>query len=246
MPAAWVTADEVYGQDPGLRGWLQERAQPYVLAVKRSERLEAAGPTAEQLASQVPAERWLRLNAGDGAKGRRLYDWARVSLTAPSPPGMGRWLLVRRSLRDPEELAFYACCGPAETPLARLVAVAGARWSIEVGFQTAKGEVGLDHYEVRRWAGWHRHITLALLAHAFLVAVRADATDGQGGRAGDRGRRAAGADRARDPAAAGPARARPPPEPGRVLAWSQWRRRHQARARRAHYQRRHRQVRLEY
>jgi SRSO17 transposase len=181
VPAAWVTADEVYGQDPGLRGWLQERAQSYVLAVKRTERLEPGGPTAEQLASQVPAERWLRLSAGDGAKGHRLYDWTRVSLTAPTTTGMNQWLLMRRSLRDPSELAFYTCFGPAGTSLARLVAVAGCRWSIEVGFQTAKGEVGLDHYEVRRWPGWHRHITLALLAHAFLAVVRADATDGQRG-----------------------------------------------------------------
>jgi SRSO17 transposase len=181
VPAAWVTADEVYGQDPGLRGWLQNRRQPYVLAVKRSERLEPAGATAEQLLGRVPADRWLRLSAGDGAKGRRMYDWTRVSLAATSPAGMGRWLLVRRSLRDPDELAFYACFGPTGTPLATLVKVAGCRWSIEVGFQTAKSEVGLDHYEVRRWAGWHRHITLALLAHAFLVVVRAGATDGQRG-----------------------------------------------------------------
>jgi SRSO17 transposase len=181
VPAAWVSADEVYGQDPSLRGWLQDRRQPYVLAVRRSERLEAGGVTAEQLLGRVPAERWLRLSAGDGAKGCRLYDWTRIPLAATSPAELSRWLLVRRSLRDPDELAFYACFGPAKTSLARLVEVAGTRWSIEVGFQTAKGEVGLDHYEVRRWPGWHRHITLALLAHAFLVVVRAEATDGQGG-----------------------------------------------------------------
>jgi SRSO17 transposase len=181
VPAAWVTADEVYGQDPGLRAWLQDRRQPYVLAIKRSERLEVGGATAEQLPGRVPADRWLRLSAGDGAKGRRLYDWTRIPLAATSPAGMTRWLLVRRSLRDPDELAFYTCAGPAGTPLTQLVTIAGTRWSIEVGFQTAKGEVGLDHYEVRRWPGWHRHITLALLAHAFLAVVRAGATDGQRG-----------------------------------------------------------------
>jgi hypothetical protein len=106
-----VTADEAYGQDPGLRAWLQNRKQPYVLAVKRSERLESGGPTAEQLANRVPAERWLRLNAGDGAKGRRFHDWTRVSLATTSPVGMTRWLLVRRSLRNPSELAFYLCFG---------------------------------------------------------------------------------------------------------------------------------------
>jgi SRSO17 transposase len=175
------TADEVYGQDPSLRGWLQDRGQPYVLAVRSTERLDPAGSTAQQLASQVPTERWLRLSAGDGANGRRLYDWASVPLTTPDAAGTSQWLLVRRSLRDPKELAFYACSGPAGTPLARLVTVAGTRWSTEVGFQTAKGEVGLDHYEVRRWPDWHRHITLALLAHAFLAVVRAGATNGQRG-----------------------------------------------------------------
>jgi hypothetical protein len=152
-----------------------------VLAVRSTERLGPAGSTAAQLASQVPAERWLGLSAGDGAKGRRLYHWARVPLAAPDAAGMDRWLLVRRSRSDPDELAFYACFGPAGTTLAQLVGVAGTRWSIEVGFQIAKGEVGLDHYEVRRWPGWHRHITLALLAHAFLAVVRAGATDGQRG-----------------------------------------------------------------
>jgi SRSO17 transposase len=88
---------------------------------------------------------------------------------------MARWLLVRRSRRD-GELAFYACYGPAATPLVGLVRVAGTRWAVEEGFQQAKGEVGLDHYEVRRWPGWYRHITLALLAHAFLAVTRAQAS----------------------------------------------------------------------
>ena len=88
--------------------------------------------------------------------------------------GMGRWLLVRRSRAD-GELAFYACYGPAVTPLVGLVRVAGTRWAVEEGFQQAKGEVGLDHYQVRRWSGWYRQVTLALLAHAFLAVTRAQA-----------------------------------------------------------------------
>jgi SRSO17 transposase len=88
---------------------------------------------------------------------------------------MARWLLVRRSRRD-GELAFDACYGPAATPLVGLVRVAGARWAVEESFQQAKGEVGLDHDEVRRWPGWYRHVTLALLAHAFLVVTRARAS----------------------------------------------------------------------
>jgi SRSO17 transposase len=179
VPAAWVTADEVYGGDPALRRWLEDRGVSYVLAVKGTEPLGtatqgSARATATQVAASVPATQWVACSAGHGAKGRRLYDWARVELAAPAAGGQ-RWLLVRRSRRD-EELAFYACFGPAETSLLGLVRVAGTRWAVEEGFQQAKNEVGLDHYEVRRWPGWYRHITLALLAHAFLVVTRTRAT----------------------------------------------------------------------
>jgi SRSO17 transposase len=179
VPASWVTADEVYGGDPALRGWLEDRDVSYVLAVKGTEPLVMATPgwaTAAQLAASLGAEQWVACSAGHGAKGRRLYDWARVELAAPAAPEMARWLLVRRRRRD-GELAFYACWGPANTSLVGLVRVAGIRWAIEDGFQQAKTEVGLDHYEVRRWPGWYRHITLALLAHAFLVVTRTQAGD---------------------------------------------------------------------
>jgi SRSO17 transposase len=178
VPASWVTADEVYGGDPVLRRWLEDRGVPYVLAVKGTEPLGTAtqeSATATQLAASVPVEQWVACSAGHGAKGRRLYDWARVELAAPAASGTARWLLVRRSRRD-GELAFYACSGPSETSLLGLVRVAGTRWAVEEGFQQAKTEVGLDHYEVRRWPGWYRHITLALLAHAFLVVTRTKAT----------------------------------------------------------------------
>ena len=179
VPASWVTADEVYGGDPALRDWLEDRGVSYVLAVKGTEPLGTATPgraTAAQLAASLAAEQWVACSAGYGAKGRRLYDWARVELAAPAAPEMARWLLVRRRRRD-GELAFYACLGPANTSLVGLVRVAGIRWAIEDGFQQAKTEVGLDHYEVRRWPGWYRHITLALLAHTFLVVTRTQAGD---------------------------------------------------------------------
>jgi SRSO17 transposase len=179
VPASWVTADEVYGQDPALRGWLEGHEMAYVLAIKSSELLAVgdrpAKLSAAQLAAAVPAEHWVGASAGHGAKGRRLYDWARIQLTPPAASRWQRWLLVRRSRRD-GELAYYACSGPASTSLVGLVRVAGTRWAIEDGFQQAKNEVGLDHYEVRRWPGWYRHITLALLAHAFLVVTRTKAT----------------------------------------------------------------------
>jgi SRSO17 transposase len=182
VPAAWVTADEVYGGSPTLRVWLEGRGLWHVLAVKCTELLTVRVPhgpagartSAAQLAAAVPAEQWIACSAGHGARGRRLYDWTRVELAAPATAGLARWLLVRRSRSD-GELAFYACYGPAGTPLIGLVRVAGTRWAVEEGFEQSKGEVGLDHYEVRKWPGWYRHITLALLAHAFLAVIRAQA-----------------------------------------------------------------------
>jgi SRSO17 transposase len=134
VPAAWVTADEVYGGDPALRRWLEDRGVSYVLAVKGTEPLGTATPgsaTATQVAASVPPEQWVTCSAGHGAKGRRLYDWARVELAAPAAVGCTRWLLVRRCRRD-GELAFYACYGPAETSLLGLVRVAGTRWAVEM------------------------------------------------------------------------------------------------------------------
>jgi SRSO17 transposase len=179
VPAAWVTGDAVYGGDRRLRLWLEERDVSHVLAVKTTEPLWAAterGPAqvaAADLAAARPAADWARLSAGDGAKGPRWYDWVRVPIRPLGAPGRGYWLLARRSVADPRDLAYYVCFGPATTTLAALVRVAGTRWAIEECLEAAKGEVGLDHYEVRRWGGWYRHVTLAALAHAFLTVARA-------------------------------------------------------------------------
>jgi SRSO17 transposase len=181
VPAAWVTGDEIYGGDRRLRLWLEERQMPHVLAVKSTEplwtRTSWRQVAAKTLAAAIPEGEWERLSAGEGAKGPRVYDWARVPIRALPEPGWDYWLLVRRSVADPTELAYYVCFGPADTPLAELVRVAGSRWAIEESFESAKGEVGLDHYEVRRWPGWYRHITLALLAHAYLTVTRAAAVE---------------------------------------------------------------------
>jgi SRSO17 transposase len=181
VPTGWVTGDEVYGGDRRLRGWLEEQDVPHVLAVKRTEPLVAATAggvaqvVAEDLVAALPADAWVRVSAGDGAKGPRWYAWARVAIRPLADPERGYWLLVRRSLTDPTDLAHYVCYGPPDATLADLVRVAGTRWAIEDGIEAAKGEVGLDQYQVRRWDGWHRHITFCLLAPAFLAVTRARA-----------------------------------------------------------------------
>ena len=178
MPATWMTADEVYGGDGRLRRWLEERDQPHVLAVNRKQSLVSGllrFERADQLAARIPAGAWRHLSAGQGAKGERIYAWARVAIRPLREPGRGHWLLVRRSLADHSELAYYVCYGPVETSLAELVRVAGIRWTVECGFQQGKGETGLDHYQVRRYDAWYRHVTLSMLTQAFLAVMRARA-----------------------------------------------------------------------
>jgi SRSO17 transposase len=179
MPARWVVADTVYGTARGLRGWLEERECYYVLAVPETRGVYHQGSQsqARMVACSLPEESWIRASAGAGSKGDRLYDWACLALpdgpvSQRSPVGVGRWLLMRRGIEDPTEYAYYLAYGPAETPVEELIRIAGRRWSIEDSFEAAKGEVGLDEYEVRKWDGWYRHITLCLLAHAYLVVLR--------------------------------------------------------------------------
>jgi SRSO17 transposase len=180
VPAGWVTGDEVYGQHGRLRMMLEERQMPYVLAVPVNQRVIAtvAGKVtelrADALAAQLPAQAWKKISAGAGAKGPRQYRRARAAIR-PLEDTRSYWLLVRRSLTDPDDLAYYLCHGPERTPLRELVRVAGARWAIEETFQTGKGQVGLDQYQVRRYDSWYRHITLAMLAHAFLTVTTAEA-----------------------------------------------------------------------
>ena len=140
---------------------------------------------ADRLTPGVEESDWVRCSAGDGAKGPRFYDWATVDIRPLREPGKGHWLLARRSLANPGELSYYVCYGPAGTTLEELVRVAGTRWAIEECFEEAKGEVGLDQYEVRKWDGWYRHITLAMLAHAYLAVIRQQANAGCCGKRGE-------------------------------------------------------------
>jgi SRSO17 transposase len=198
VPCAWVTGDSVYGADHALRRAIEARRRGYVLGVTSGQRL--GGRRVDAWAAGVPPEGWQRLSAGEGSKGPRLYDWAYLLYRGGAPAGWEKGLLVRRKLDEPDELAFHLTLAPEGTTPADLVRVAGTRWTIEACFEAAKGEVGLDEYEVRSWTGWYRHVTLAMLAHAYLAVVRKAAV---GGGAGARPRRgAAAADRAGGAAAA--------------------------------------------
>ena len=235
-PAAWVTADEVYGQDPALRGGLARRGLGYVLAVARNHPVVTGiGPLpAIKLARRLPARAWQRLSAGPGAKGPRWYDWALID--AADPAGTGgtgpHWLLIRRRISD-GEYAFYRACAPSPVPLAQLVKVAGSRWKIEDGFAAGKELAALDQHQVRSWTSWHRWTILALLAHAFLSVLAATQP---------------APDHAPDSPLIPLTRheirrlftglLQQPPPPRMQLHWSRWRRRHQATARASHYRQR--------
>jgi SRSO17 transposase len=173
VPFKWVTGDEVYGGSPELREWLEAEKIPYVLAVACSAMIPVAAQRAmraDELAALVPAGAWQQASCADGSKGPRLYDWALIGTGSED-----HWLMVRRSLQPGEkgdlELAFYRCYSPRPVTLAELTAVAGARWGVEDCFAEAKNEAGLDHYQVRRYRAWYRHITLSMLAHAFLAVT---------------------------------------------------------------------------
>ena len=173
VPAAWVAGDEVYGGDGELRRFLEHARRPYVLAARSNQSVWVGFRQLRvgALAASLPTRAWHRITIAAGSKGPRRYAWAWVPINHDLGPKWRRWLLVRKRLDD-GELAYYLTAGPARTTLTRLAQVAGSRWSIEGGFESAKQETGLADYEVRSWTGWHRHITLALLAHAVLAAVR--------------------------------------------------------------------------
>ncbi|MDQ0578116.1 hypothetical protein QF030_000294 [Streptomyces rishiriensis] len=181
LPASWVTADEAYGQDWNFRRLLEQLAIGYVVAVPKSQQIKSLAGIwrIDELIDEAPGDAWQRLSCGDGAKGSRVYDWAAAKLPAnlifePEPPTHHRWVMVRRSLSDPGQVACHLAYAPVAVELAELVRIAGSRWAIEECFKAAKNECGLE-YEVRRYVGWYRHITLAMLAHAILAALAAQA-----------------------------------------------------------------------
>lgn len=175
--AKWVTGDSVYGSHRPLRAGLEARQQAYALAVSCQEQVEVQGERkrVDRIADGLEPDQWQRLSAGDGSKGPREFDWARVELSRPEHDGWQRWLVVRRSLVEgekPADRAYVLVFALRGTTLAEMATAIGTRWTVEQCFEEGKGEVGLDQYEVRSWQGWYRHITLCMLAHAFLVVLR--------------------------------------------------------------------------
>ncbi len=177
LPIGWVVADTVYGHSPDLREWLEEQGYAYALAVPSTEVVcvqTRAGLLLSDVASiahqALRARDWQRLSQSLGTKGERLFDWARLPLVHAGTGDGRHWLVVRRCLDDPHELAYFLVWAPPDTPLPIMVQAIGGRWHIEEDLQACK-DLGLDHYEVRSYLGWYRHITLVLLASAFLVAI---------------------------------------------------------------------------
>lgn len=185
----FVLADEAYGNDGKLRRFLESRGQGYVVAVASNQRLWVGldQKRVSQIAADAPARSWFRHSVADGTKGPRIYDWNAARFGAPMENAHQRWLLVRRQVQT-GELAYYLCCAPATVGAKELARAAGRRWGIEVGFECAKQQTGLDEYEVRSWDGWHRHVTLSMLAAAFLTAVRIAATEAKPSRSKSRRR----------------------------------------------------------
>jgi len=246
VPAAWVAADEAYGDNGAFRAGVARLGLGYVLAVSCTHRIPAwpdGKPRlrADRVAAALPANCWHRVSAGTGSKGPRWYDWAWVSAHR-----RGHTLLIRRG--SDGTLAFYRCWSPVPVTLATLVRVAGMRWVVEEGFQAAKSQVGLDHYQVRTWTAWHRFITLAMLALAFLTACAAAAAPPAPADPWHHARHGrpialttAEIRRLFNGLVITPLRARlatPPRTASNLQHWSTWRRHHQGKARQSHYQRR--------
>jgi len=200
-PMRWVTGDSVYGDSPALRAAIQAHGCWYVLALtsvmrcwveppplegpqavtggrpRRAMRLANSAPKAQTVAEVIaalPSAQWKRLSVGIGAKGPRIYAWARVRVIESRDgfPGPEVWLLARRALSDPSELTYYFALAPTTVSLQQLAQVAGTRYTVEQVIKEAKSEVGFDRYEVRSWHSWHRHITLSMLAQVWLADQR--------------------------------------------------------------------------
>jgi SRSO17 transposase len=173
VPYRWVAGDCVYGDSRIIRSWLERNQKSYVLCLSRKEYINDGKQYASvgSFLNNLPAEGWFRASCGDGSKGGRICDWYITEIETPRAEGFKRWLLVRRSLADINDLQTYICFALAETLPSKFVAVAGNRWTIETCFEECKSEVGMDEYEFRTYDAWYRHITFSCLALALLTVL---------------------------------------------------------------------------
>lgn len=178
LPIGWVVADTVYGSNPELRTWCERQHYSYVLAIPCNEPVGILTPDGRRRRVEVAqveecllsAQDWQRISMNQGTKGPRFFDWALVPILSGWHDDGTHWLLLRRCLQEPMKRTFYLVFAPAGTTLQQMVHAIGARWEIEVDFENSK-DLGLDHYEVRSFIGWYRHITLVMLAYAFLTGI---------------------------------------------------------------------------
>jgi SRSO17 transposase len=184
VPFSFVAADSVYGTGD-IETTLRKAGKGYVLGVAANHvfhswgKKQLIGGSAAKIARNLPENAWRRLSAGEGTKGPRRHDWAYIELadldvSEYNDTLEGTWtrgLLIRRSIAD-GDLAFFSTWCPKTTPIQKLVLVEGRRWAIEDSFETAKNEFGLDHNESRSWHGWHRHVSLVMLAFAMTAIIR--------------------------------------------------------------------------
>jgi SRSO17 transposase len=234
VPAAWMAGDEVYGADPQLRKTVREHGLGYVLQIAANRRVPThAGPIrVDQLPTLLPDDGWQTYSAGRGSKGPRYYAWAWIAVLGEDPHDTGQHHVLIRRNDSTGELAYLRCYSPHPVPLSTLVRVAGQRWRIEESFQAAKGLTGLDQHQVRRWTSWHRWTTLAMFAHAFLAVATAVERDYAPAPAGLIELTVNEFRRLFDALLLAAKHTI-----NTLLAWSRWRRRHQARARECHYRR---------
>lgn len=173
-----IPGDEVYGNDGKFWWWLEQQYQQAYLLTVASSHCVFIGyqeHRVKTLAQALPNEQWQRFSCGNGTKGERIYDWARIAVNCSNEHGMKRWILLRRNIEKPDDplsITYYQVYAPAHTTLEETVLVAGQRWRIEECFAIAKDKLGLSQYEVRSWTGWHRHMTLVMAAQAFLTVLR--------------------------------------------------------------------------
>ena len=177
VPARWVVADSFYGRPHRLRRWLEQQGCAYALMIPKTNvvRYQGRRVRVDRRGQRLPEDAWVSRPIEGACAGQQPWAWACIELAEDGALGMRRWLLVRRRPDDPDDVSFYQADGPRDTSVAELVRIGGSRWQVEECFAQAKGAVGLDHDEVRRWDAWHRYVTLCFLAHAFLVVTRAAA-----------------------------------------------------------------------